>query len=216
MAEETKSSEPLTTEQPLITIKEEPLEEKKPEEEKKKPRKPISEKQKEALKKGRERRWKKEVSLKVQSEVETQLSSSSSESEPKSESLSESEEEELDSPSPSPPKLRKEKKFWKEKEQPETQGDVSDVSSDSEGYDGLSEDYDSQEDNVPEESKSGFDSEPEPDTHTRHRRESKVHPQQMKTEKAEKMPKKKKKSVKRRKIETDVDNYLMSFMPMFL
>ena len=97
MAEETKTNEPVTTEQPQIEIKQEPAEEKKPQ----KPKKVISEKQREALKKGRERRWKKEVSVKVQSEVETQLSAASSES-----------EEELPPP---PPKLKREKKILKEK-----------------------------------------------------------------------------------------------------
>ena len=51
MAEETKTNEPVATEQPQIEIKQEPVEEKKPQ----KPKKVLSEKQKEALKKaGRE------------------------------------------------------------------------------------------------------------------------------------------------------------------
>ena len=196
MAEETKTNEPVVTEQPKIEIKQEtPAEEKNPQ----KHKKVISEKQKEALKKGRERRWKKEVSVKVQSEVETQLSSSES-------------EEELPSPPPSPPKLKKEKKFLEKKKRPtpkepelsESEISVSDVSSVS-SYECAPEESDSQEDNVPEESDT--DSDPEPDTQTRHRREPKKHVKQMKP---------KKKTAKRQRIERDVDKYLMSFMPMFL
>jgi hypothetical protein len=64
MSEEQKTNEPLA-EEPQVEIKQEPVEIKQEPVEEKKPKKVLSDKQKEALKRGREKRWKKEESVEV-------------------------------------------------------------------------------------------------------------------------------------------------------